>query len=119
MRGSLGTSIEEGLIRSIAADADNKTTTPWSSTTKLSPDPRTAIGMLHDQILRRFSHAAVIGSAPRKGKPEARRLPFRISVKSVSSEAAKCPLTDSRTLSRSLNVTVPTVMGFVGFGSSV
>ena len=58
MRGSLGTSIEEG--RSIAADAvrDNNNAL-YDQTLPRS----TAIGMLHNQILRRFSHAAVIGSA--------------------------------------------------------
>ena len=60
MRGSLGTSIEEGRIRSIAADAVSDNNNALYDQTL----PRsTAIGMLHNQILRRFSHAAVIGSA--------------------------------------------------------
>ena len=58
MRGSLGTSIEEGLIRSIAADAVSNNNALYDQTLPRS----TAIGMLHNQILRRFSHAAVIGS---------------------------------------------------------
>ena len=60
MRGSLGTSIESGLIRSIAADAVRDNNNALYDQTL----PRSAaIGMLHNQILRRFSQAAVIGSA--------------------------------------------------------
>ena len=54
------TPIEEGLIRSIAADAVSDNNDALYNQTL----PRsTVIGMLHNQILRRFSHAAVIGSA--------------------------------------------------------
>ena len=52
----LGTSIEEGLIRSIATEAvSNDNNTLYDQTRSRSP----AIGMLHNQILRWFSHAAV------------------------------------------------------------
>ena len=52
--------IEEGLTRSIAADAvsDNNNAL-YDQTIARS----TAIGMVHNQIIRRFSHAAVVGSA--------------------------------------------------------
>ena len=60
MRGSLGTSIEEGPIRSIAADAvSDNSTAHYDQTLARS----SAIGMLDNQILQRFSLAAVVGSA--------------------------------------------------------
>ena len=60
MRGSLGTSIEESLIRSIAAGVSDNNNALYDQTLlRLT----TAIGMLHNQILRRFSHVAVIGPA--------------------------------------------------------
>ena len=60
MRGTIPTSIEEGLVRSIAADVIcGDRDVLYDQTLSRS----SGIGMLHNQFLRRLSHTVIRGSA--------------------------------------------------------
>ena len=61
MRGSIGVSVEEGLVRSIAADAagDENNKRPLDKTLSRS----SGAGLLFNQTIRRMSHAVMRGSS--------------------------------------------------------
>ena len=60
MRGSIGVSVEEGLVRSIAADAaGDENNALYDKTLSRS----SGAGLLFNQTIRRMSHAVVRGSS--------------------------------------------------------
>ena len=60
VRGSIGVSVEEGLVRSIAADAAGDTDNALHDKTLTRAS---GAGLLFNQVVRRMSHAVVSGSS--------------------------------------------------------
>ena len=60
LRGSIGVSVEEGLLRSIAADATGDTDNALYDQTLTRAS---GAGLLFNQVVRRMSHAVVSGSS--------------------------------------------------------
>ena len=60
VRGSIGVSVEEGLLRSVAADATGDTD---NALYDLTPTRASGAGLLFNQVVRRMSHAVVSGSS--------------------------------------------------------
>ena len=60
VRGSIGVSVEEGLLRSVAADATGDTDNALHDQTLARAS---GAGLLFNQVVRRMSHAVVSGSS--------------------------------------------------------
>ena len=60
LRGSIGVSVEEGLLRSVAADATGDTDNALYDQTLTRAS---GAGLLFNQVVRRMSHAVVSGSS--------------------------------------------------------
>ena len=60
VRGSIGVSVEEGLLRSVAADATGDTDNALYDQTLTRAS---GAGLLFNQVVRRMSHAVVSGSS--------------------------------------------------------